>query len=731
MRLNLPPGSRPWIAVAFALLLAGLYLPGHMAETVLARPLLGGSLRIGPLSWAILFMAGSMGLGALFLRLTGQRPETLSMGLFLSASLGSGFMSCLIVLLMALGLSGKGPMIAVVAIPLLGLPALADGFLRSTASSSLTLVRRHPLMVLATVMFILANLAGSLAPVTSYDDQVYHLPLAKAYASRGLMIPDGTISQAYKPFLGLAPYIWVYLVCPYKGPTDPGIVCQAIHALFGILAALGCYAGARVLCSNFSDPATRTRTSLLSALLFLATPQTAILSASAYVDLFETALELAVVVSLAMALPGLGAQKREGMRHLVNAGIAGGLAAGIKYTMLYTGAAAVGAMVFLAFTSRGKDGPPGQQDTIIPRGPALKGVAVFGVIAAVIVAPFFAWTWYFTGNPVFPHFPGLFKSTLTDETADGLKRTVETPGFEYFKGRFGPERTLAGILTLPITPFTNSYIHTKARSLRYFDGMLSPQVLMGLGFLVIPALRRLESRTWDPQGRVVPFLALFGLLRLVVWACGTLQARFLFSLVPVLAILSALGVTLALQGPRRAGMAAVTLMILVMGFNFLFSSARLCERGTLDYVSGAVDREQFLMSHLPFYRNFMFINANVPPGARVAPLYEPRIYYLERPVKWCGETGTWPVNVFFGSDTTPEVCQRFRKMGIEYIFLPIHGVKFLQEILHGAGNPGVEGYTARLEDFLRNWVDYLNFDRFGTVVRIRDFPKAPEAVPGK
>lgn len=718
-----------WGAAGFALALAALYIPGHMAEIMTVSPVFGNTVRFGPIPWAFLFLAGSTGIGTLFLRITGQSVKGLAMRIFLAAGLGAGLLSCLVVAMMAAGLAGlagRTAMIAAAAIPALSLLVTSSSDLRLAARASAGLTSRHPLLVLAVLSFVVVNLAGSLVPMTSYDDQVYHLPLARSYASRGVMIPDGSISQAYKPFLGLPPFIWAHIVCPYGGNPDPAIVCQVIHALFGVLAALGCFAGAGFVSSLFAMSGTGHGISLAAVLFFLSTPQVAILSASAYVDLLETSLELVAVLSLAMALSGSGnetADPGNETRHLVNSGIAGGLAAGVKYTMLYSGVAAACAILALSLVRHGRRGAQETGPPVIERGVALKSVAVFGVVAALIVAPFFAWTWYFTGNPVFPHFSGIFPGHLADEASSGLMRMVESPGFEYFKGRFGPERTLAGVLTLPVTLFTDSYIHTRTKSLRYFDGMLSPQVLMGLGFLIIPAFRQYNENLSPAGARsVVPFLALFSVIRFAVWASGTLQVRFLFPLLPVLAVLSAFGIGMALEKSRKPGLAVVITACLVMGFNLFFSVFRHCEKGVIDYMTGAVEREQYLSSRLPFYENFKYINENLPVRARVAPLYEPRIYYLERPVKWCGEMGIWPVNVFYGSDSAAEVVGRFKNMGIEYLFLPVHGVKFLHEILLGAGNPDVEGYSARLEEFFKIWVDFLYYDKYGAVFRIRRKP---------
>ena len=138
-------------------------------------------------------------------------------------------------------------------------------------------------------------------------------------------------------------------------------------------------------------------------------------------------------------------------------------------------------------------------------------------------------------------------------------------------------------------------------------------------------------------------ILLYAFILYLFWLIGIaeskllLQTRLLFPAFPLLALAAAVAVEqlgaldfaqFSLQRFARL------LVVLVLGFtlvNYIFSFAA---NYPLPYLVGAETRDAFVARNLGDYdRVVQFVNTQLPAKANVLALWEPRSYYLDRPVQ--------------------------------------------------------------------------------------------------
>ena len=312
----------------------------------------------------------------------------------------------------------------------------------------------------------------SLYPPTAFDETLYHLPFARAFATTGGMpfLPDVRV-----PVFPQLLEVLHAAVLLHAGD----VATHQVQLLATILTA--------VLLAAWGLQASRAE-GWLAAGLYLGGPIVVHLAATGYVEaglvLFATA---AVYAAERWRRAGGGPEARG---WLLLAGGFAGSAGAVKYLGLYF-VGIIGLAVFAWAAPKRR------------LRPAL-GVAL---AAGAVLAPWYGRIFYYTGNPLFPFFPSLFPGMLDAWTFGGTLPT-RPPGDRF-----------VDFLRLP----WDVVFHRESVG---WQPPFSPAFLLGVPLLLVAVLRLARVR-WL-LAAVVAYAAIFLLL--------PPDARYLVAVLPLLSL---------------------------------------------------------------------------------------------------------------------------------------------------------------------------------------------------
>jgi hypothetical protein len=299
-----------------------------------------------------------------------------------NATLGLGVLGQAALLLGLVGLLRRVPLALLALIALAGWWRVA----RFDARPSRDRFGRRRAVVLAglIVAALLPLFLATLYPPTAFDETLYHLPTARAFAASGRL-----------PFLAdlrvpVFPQLGDLLMAVVLAWSDD-VATHLVAFLATLLTALLLVAWGRAL--------GRPRAGVAGAALFLGHPAVAYLAGTGYID-----PELTLFATGAM----FAADRWRSVRQptwLVAAAFLAGCAACAKYFGLLF----VSGVIVWAFAHAG-------------RGRRAGTVALALLVVAATMAPTYGRIVYWTGNPVFPFLPAVFGSdpwTSPEATATG------------------------------------------------------------------------------------------------------------------------------------------------------------------------------------------------------------------------------------------------------------------------------------------------------------------------
>ncbi len=218
-------------------------------------------------------------------------------------------------------------------------------------------------------------------PPTAFDEILYHLPFARAFAQTGGLPLMPALRFPVFPALAELIFAEILLLADDVVPHFAALV--AILATAGLLLAWG---------RRMFSP----KAGWIAAALYLGNPIVVYFTGTAYVEPF---LALFVTGSLYSAWRFRHSAERA---WLLTAAAFAGTAAGVKYLGLFFAAA-----VFVDLLFHGRKATPLYRSAPI----------LFALIAFMALAPTNARIASHTGNPLFPYLPSLFGSTSWDPIA--------------------------------------------------------------------------------------------------------------------------------------------------------------------------------------------------------------------------------------------------------------------------------------------------------------------------
>jgi 4-amino-4-deoxy-L-arabinose transferase-like glycosyltransferase len=328
-----------------------------------------------------------------------------------------------------------------------------------------------------------------------------------------------------------------------------------------------------------------------------------------------------------------------GDRWLVLAGLCAGLTASTKYTGVLAAAGLAVAAALAAWRAR---------RVSLPRGRSLRAPVLAATLALVAALPWYGRNWLHGGDPIWPLGYAVFKSRYYT--------AAEHQKFAAWE--LGAGTTPLSFLLSPWTVTTRS----RAYATQDFRTVFTPIFLAFLPGLVLTWTRR------SPRRRSAATLLLVGAaVSYTGWFLGGYQKLdYLVPLVAPLIVVTALAAEgmWALGRPARL---AITGGVAV-ACSLALGVALLQVSGTLPYVLGRVDRVTYLRNRVSFYDDYRWVNATLPPDARVLSL-DLHPYYVERALL-IGAPAYSGLLDYPTLGSPQDLLARLRALRVDYILVP-------------------------------------------------------------
>lgn len=240
------------------------------------------------------------------------------------------------------------------------------------------------------------NLIGALGPELAFDALWYHLTLPKLYvaAERISFIPGNLLYYSAMPKLGEMFYVAALSV-------SNEILAKVIHFSFGILSLITLY--------NVARKFLKTELSVIVLVIYFANLVVAWESTTAYIDLIRTFFEL-------MAFWGFYNWFEKGNnKWLYLSALLLGFAIATKLLALGSVLIFLVLIVYKHKQTKNREYPA-----------LLKDIISFVGISLLIPLPWFLFSYFHTGNPVYPFFTDLYPVNATHSMLNPLRFITDT-----------------------------------------------------------------------------------------------------------------------------------------------------------------------------------------------------------------------------------------------------------------------------------------------------------------
>ncbi|MFH2203678.1 MAG: glycosyltransferase family 39 protein [Elusimicrobiota bacterium] len=441
------------------------------------------------------------------------------------------------------------------------------------------------LAVLAYSVFY--HLLGALAPETFYDSLVYHLGAPNTYRLRGRIVPiEGILHTNFPQNMEM-----LYLLgMLFRGE----ILAKLMHLWMMLLTVAAIYGLGRTACSR--------QTALCACALFCTVPVTAF---AAWHTSVECGAAFWSLMGIWALVRGFYAQESPQpaatARWFLVSGIFHGLALGVKYTAAWNAAAALVLMLLWLYRA-----------PKIERRAKLLLPVLWSLAALAVFAPWLVKNALFTGNPVYPFLGAVFGQSGLYPDAAALKDSAR--GHFWYGG-------LRHWQTWLLTPWL---LFTQGRSHYSFIGPL----LVAFFPLIFRVRKAVFPFGW--------LLLAFG-VQYIAWSASSSMVRFFIPALALFCLYAAHQLT-ALGREWRPW--APWLVVPIVLWNLAWNGAMLLQKEVPVVVFGHETKEQYLgRAHIGYppqqYEMARYINATLPPDARLMLLGDVRTAFLERDSATC------------------------------------------------------------------------------------------------
>lgn len=531
------------------------------------------------------------------------------------------------------------------------------------------------------IAFYLLATAGlaflvALTPPIDWDGLFYHLTGPKFYLQAGGVIGGVDVPHFNFPSLMEMLFAWAMLL---RGD----IAAKLLHAVFGLLlAGLVYLVTRRLLGQKGAWPA---------ALILASMPMLGTLAGWAYNDLALAFYQLAAVYAIInYQLPVTNHQYSPRFalgRHslLILSGVFAGLAMGLKYTAFVTPLVVIGFILWRGIRSatiREEDvtHQASRPTSHVPRPTShalrttLTHLLLFSVAALLTASPWYLKNWAFTGNPVYPFLHTLFDGQFWDGFRAGWYASAGT-GIGW---RPSTLLALPWLLTLGV------------RDANYWDGRTGPLLLLFLPLILLCSLRityyATRNTSRSSPSPAFNLLLVYALAHFLFWTLGVIWSRSLWQsrlLLPGLVGLVPLAGWAWVNLPRfdlprfSVSRFANIAVGLALALGLVDTALLTLKIDPLPYLVGLESRDEYLTRRLgAHYAAMQQINSELPAGAKVVFLWEPRSYYCRRDCRPDSILDEFPHLVYqFGSAAA--IAHQWRQAGVSHVLIHRAGLEFM------------------------------------------------------
>jgi hypothetical protein len=233
-----------------------------------------------------------------------------------------------------------------------------------------------------------------------------------------------------------------------------------------------------------------------------------------------------------------------------------------------------------------------------------------------------------------------------------------------YLGSFGTGRSLADYLLLPWNVYAQHVRFGTFMTTIELPSLIFPLAVLFPFFSPSPYLRPL---TW------------LGLGLFVVWAAGSQQIRFLLPIFPVAAVLTAGVLIRWWRGlEARVGLRILVPALLIGGIasTLAYQVIFLGNTRPLAVVIGRESKDSFLERAVYDYRALRYVSTAIPPGSKVAMLWDGQGYYCD-PRCWPDADQSRWVQLVQAEGDEQSALDALADEGFDYVLVDYEGASFL------------------------------------------------------
>ncbi|MBN1955651.1 MAG: glycosyltransferase family 39 protein [Anaerolineae bacterium] len=503
---------------------------------------------------------------------------------------------------------------------------------------------------------------GASAPPAAWDGLVYHLTGPRLYLEHGALVHPFDL-----PYLGFPPL--VELLFTWGMGMAGERAAAPIHWFYGLLSTLALVSAGRRWMDRSAG--------WLAAAILLSAPTVVLLAAWPYID-------LALLLYTTLAFLALLRSGQSGWSPVLS-GIFAGLALSTKYTALSLLPALAAAVCLLQIADRGWTATFRHPRPVI--GDLLR---VCGA-AAITWLPALLKNLLLTGNPTYPFFFGGiywddWRAWWYDRPGTGLAATA-------------PWRLLVAPWEATVWGVEGGMGYSAA---------IGPLFLALLPLLPI-AWRRLSpaQRRWIAAALAVCTVAygfwLWGVARSALLA----QTRLLLPIFGLLALAIGAGATQAARSFRRpvhAGWLVRAVIALVLVLNGVDAGVQWARTTPARVLLGFESRDDYLAGRLGWYYPVIQAVNELPAGAQVLFLWEPRSYHCRAACLPDALLDRWlHATQLYGRDAAA-IADAWRADGVTHVLLHQMGYQAVVDAAFDPVTPSDQAALAALQQTELRWV---------------------------
>lgn len=503
----------------------------------------------------------------------------------------------------------------------------------------------YPVLLICIAALVISVLVLSSVPPVSRDALTHHLVVPKLYMEYGGIYEIPSIKFSYYPMnldlLYMLPLVW-----------GNDIVPKYIHFSFALCTALLMYHYLKKRIGRLYGS--------LGALFFLSIPIIVRLSITVYVDLGLIFFSFASLIYMLE----WGNQKFQ-FKFLFLSSLCCGLALGTKYNALI-----LFALISLLIPVVYSRSAPASSVKVYT---AIKYSMFFILIALFFFSPWMIRNYLWKKNPVYPLYHQFFSSDKVEKKEEHGEGAGKIQSKKQI-GSFAIRRIIYQeawwqTASIPVRIFFQG----EDNNPKFFDGKLNPFLL------ILPVFA-----FWGYKDARCPTIALekkimlgFSVLFLLfAFFAQDIRIRYISPIIPPLVVLSMYGLHNLIEraGQKRSFtyrsffyLISGSIICLMIWINIRYIIEQFRHVAPITYLTGQVDREQYIEKYRPEYAVMRFANRNLSSDVRILSIFMGnRYYYSDRQMIF---SFSMFANIVKKSETPEEILSELQQKGITHLMI--------------------------------------------------------------